>query len=78
MNIKESISNIKSMLNSLPNGPQREYYEDIVNRLEKGEAINPSDFINGMDKEAFSNINIDALKEKEQQAKKIFEQWVSK
>jgi len=78
MNIKESISNIKLMLNSLPAGGQKNYYEDIINRLEKGEAINPSEFINGMNKEDFSNINIDALREKEQQAKKIFEQWVSK
>lgn len=78
MNIKEGIDNIKRLTEKVPEGPQRDYFLDIIRRMENGEAVNPSEFIKGMENENFKGVDIEGLKQKEAAANKIFQQWVKR
>lgn len=75
MNIIKGLENIKVMMDKLPEGPQKQYFKDVVIRIENGEKINPSDFIKGMENETFKNVDVEGLKEKEAKANKIYQQW---
>lgn len=69
---------IKKMLKTLPEGEQKIYFEDVIRNIEKGEVVNPLDFIKGMETEVFDNVDIESLKEKEQKANKIYQEWAKR
>lgn len=68
------LKDVKLMVDSLPDGFQKDYFNDILSRINKGESINPTDVINGMDNDNF-DVDIEALRTKENEFKNIFQQW---
>ena len=78
MILQDKINEIKVLMGNLPAGPQKEYFEDIVDRLEKGEVVNASELIKGMENDNFKDVDIDGLKKLESKANKIAKEWASR
>lgn len=72
------IDNLKLLTEKLPTGTQKEYFRDIVNRLEKGEVVNASELIKGMENDNFKDVDIEGLKKIESKANKIAKEWASR
>lgn len=77
MSLKEGIADMERLILQLPEGKQKEYFQDIAKRLKKGEKVNPADFIAGMDNKDF-DVDIAALREKDKQVNEIYKQWVKR